>query len=285
MSKRYFYLQTLRLTAVLFSAALLTAVLLTALRFTARQFLPSLHFLLLLALLTSLQTFVSVQVFAVTPLTLLTEEIPPYAYYQHGKITGASVDIIKALFQQAKIPYVIKILPWKRAYETAKTSSACIFPIQRSQQREALFNWVSPVLISQTAFYHTGKSNVTIRTLSDAIALKIGTYRGSVIEEYLVNQGFSVAATSKDSMNINKLLFGRIDLWAADTLSAPYLAKQANINNIKQDLVYFTGLRALACHPLVAKKDIVALRQALKVIYKTGLVNNILTRYKALNHQ
>ncbi len=214
------------------------------------------------------------------PLKLITEELPPYAYRQGGQITGASVDIIKALFKEANIPFEIKIFPWKRAYETAKAEKACIFPIQRSQEREVLFNWISPVLITQTAFYALDNGKTQVRTLNDAQKLKVGTYRGSAVEEYLVGQGFQVESISKDSANANKLSHGRIDLWAADTLSAPYFAKKANINNLTEALVYFTTLRALACNTSVPKDTITRLQDALQSIYKAGKVDKILAKYK-----
>ncbi|MEH6345345.1 MAG: transporter substrate-binding domain-containing protein [Bermanella sp.] len=214
------------------------------------------------------------------PLKLITEELPPYAYREGGKITGASVDIIKALFKQANISYQIKMFPWKRAYETAKSESACIFPIQRSQEREVLFNWISPVLITQTAFYANDSGDHQVRTLTDALKLKIGTYRGSAVEEYLTGQGFKVTSVSKDSVNANKLSFERIDLWAADTLSAPYFIKKANITNIKEALVYFTTLRALACNPAVPATTISKLQDALQAIYNSGEVDKILAKYK-----
>jgi polar amino acid transport system substrate-binding protein len=213
------------------------------------------------------------------PLFLVTEEIPPYAYKQNGKPAGASVEIIKALFKEAEIPYKISIYPWKRALETAKSKQACIFPIQRSQEREALFNWVSPVLITQTGFYTTPKSKVNIRTLDDVKNYSIGTYRGSAVEDYLTHQGFNVVSTSTDNVNIRKLSSNRIDVWAADTLTASYLADKEK-KEIREALVYFTTLRALACNLTVPKDQVKKLQQALQTIYQKGTVDNILRKYK-----
>jgi len=213
------------------------------------------------------------------PVSLITEELPPYAYRDQGKVVGASVEIIEALFKEAGVPYEIKMFPWKRAFELVQTSNACVFPIQRSQEREALFNWVSPVLVTQTGFY-TGKGkNVDVRTLKDAMPFEIGTYRGSAVEEYLVGQGFTVSTTTKDEANIHKVKAGRLDLWAADTLSASYLAKKNNIE-LNEVMVYFTTLRALACNPKVNANLIEKLRGALQVIYQKGIVDSILKKYK-----
>lgn len=214
------------------------------------------------------------------PIFLVTEEIPPYAYKLKGKPAGVSVEIIEALFKEAGIPYKISIFPWKRALETAKSKQACIFPIQRSQEREALFNWVSPVLITQTGFYTAPTSKVNIRTLDDVKNYSIGTYRGSAVEDYLTHQGFNVISTSTDTVNIRKLSSNRIDVWASDTLTASYLADKQKIE-ITEALVYFTTLRALACNLTVPEDQVKKLQQALQTIYHKGTVDSILKKYKS----
>jgi len=75
------------------------------------------------------------------------------------------------------------------------------------RDRGVLFNWVSRALITQTAFYKNPENPINIRVLNGAKGYKIGTYRGSAVEEYLT--------ASK-----------RIDLWASNTLSATHLAKK-----------------------------------------------------------
>jgi len=214
-----------------------------------------------------------------TVLSLITEELPPYAYKDKGKIVGASVEIVEALFKEAGVPYEIKIMPWKRAFELVKTKDACVFPIQRSQEREALFHWVSPVLITQTGFYAGAGKAVPVTTLKDAMPFKIGTYRGSAVEEYLVGQGFTVDATTVDEANVHKLKAGRLDLWAADTLSAAYVSKKNKVQ-LEEIMVYFTTLRALACNPNVSESLMEKLRTALQSIYQKGVVDAVIEKYR-----
>ena len=209
----------------------------------------------------------------------MTEELPLYAYREDGKVVGVSVEIIEALFQEANIPYTMEMYPWARAFEKVKNSFACVFPIQRSQENEVLFNWVSPVLISQTGFYKTVGKPLKVRAIRDAIPYKIGTYRGSFVEEYLEAQGFAVESTAKDEVNIQKLKVGRLDLWAADTLSAAYLSQKKGIK-LEEVLVYFTSIRALACNSKVPLGVIERLQEALKTIYRDGVVDEILMKYK-----
>jgi len=213
--------------------------------------------------------------------TLLTEELPPYSIKKGGTPSGASVDIVSELFKRVGIPFTVKIVPWQRAYNGAVDgANTCVFPIQRNQEREALFQWVSPVLITQNGFYTLDSSSHKIRTIDDVKGLKIGSYRGSAVAEYLTNNGYKVDVLPKDAPNLQKLSAGRIDVWAADTLVASHLSKKANITNIKEQLVYFSSLRALGCNLSTPQEIVDKLQMELKNMYGDGTVEKILATYR-----
>jgi len=212
---------------------------------------------------------------------LLTEELPPYAMKKGGKPTGATVEIVSKLFERAGIEYNVRIVPWKRAYLTAEEeTNTCIFPVQRSQEREVKFHWVSPIVITQTGFYTRDDFDKNLRTLNDVKALKIGSYKGSAAAEYLHGQGYKTALITRDAPNIQKLQAGRIDVWAADTLTAVNMMKERNVNNVNESLVYFTTLRALACNLKTPIETINKLSKELKKMYSDGSVKGIMDQYK-----
>ncbi len=216
-----------------------------------------------------------------TTFTLLTEELPPYSIKKGSEGTGASIDIVSKLFTRAGFDYNIKIVPWKRAVVTSLSdASACVFPMQRNQEREASYQWISPVLITQTGFYTLDDSPHKLTTIDDAKGLKIGTYNGSAVAEYLTSWGYDVKLTPKDAPNIKKLEQKRIDVWAADTLSAKYLANAHKMTNMKEQLVYFTTLRALACNAKVPEAEVSKLQTELKLMYTDGTIEKILSKYK-----
>lgn len=223
---------------------------------------------------------------SVTPLwaanyTLFTEELPPYSMRKSGGITGASVDIVAELFKRSGLSYEIKLQPFARAVNSTKTTpNTCVFPIERNQEREVAYKWISPILITQTAFYTLDDSKVQIRSLEDVAKLTIGTYNGSAPAEYLSAQGFQVQLTPKDEPNIKKLQAKRMDVWAADTLTAPYLARAANVSNLKERLVYFSALRALACNMAMEDAVVDRLEQELKSMYADGTIEKIMAAYR-----
>jgi len=213
--------------------------------------------------------------------TLLTEELPPYSIKKGGAPSGAAVDIVSELFKRVGIQFTVKIVPWQRAYNGAvEGANTCVFPMQRNQEREALFQWVSPVLITQNGFYTLDSSSHKIRTIDDVKGLKIGSYRGSAVAEYLTNNGYKVDVLPKDAPNLQKLSAGRIDVWAADTLVASHLSKKANVTNIKEQLVYFSSLRALGCNLGTPQATVDKLQAELKNMYGDGTVEGILKNYR-----
>ncbi|ALO35950.1 hypothetical protein CMT41_15375 [Colwellia sp. MT41] len=216
-----------------------------------------------------------------TTFTLLTEELPPYSIRGNGSETGASIDIVSQLFERAGFDYEIIIVPWKRAMRMSLSDeNTCIFPMQRNQEREATYHWISPILITQTGFYTRKDSPHKLVTIDDAKGLIIGTYNGSAVAEYLTSWGYDVRITPRDAPNIHKLMKNRIDVWAADTLSAKYLADKHKITNMKEQLVYFSTLRALACNTKVAEIKVNKLRQELKLMYTDGTIEAIISKYK-----
>ncbi|MBL4941500.1 MAG: transporter substrate-binding domain-containing protein [Colwellia sp.] len=216
-----------------------------------------------------------------TSFTLLTEELPPFSINNGGSGAGVSIDIVSQLFTRAGFDYHIKIVPWKRAVVTSlNDENTCVFSMPRNQEREASYHWISPIIITQTGFYTRDDSPHKLVTIDDAKGLKIGTYNGSAVAEYLTSWGYEVKLTTKDAQNIYKLYNKRIDVWAADTLSAKYLANEHKITNLKEQLVYFSTLRALACNIKVSEIKVNKLRQELKLMYIDGTIEKIISKYK-----
>lgn len=216
--------------------------------------------------------------FAVT-YTLYTEVLPPYSFVG-GPQKGVAVDIASTLFERAGMPFEVKIIPWKRAYVTVReTANTCLFPVQRNQEREVLFRWVSPLYISQTAFYGLKGGDIKVRTLQDAKSLRIGSYNGSAAAEYLEGIGYDIKTVVNDKQNIKKLNRKRIDLWAGDPLSVRYFSRLEGVE-LDEKLVYFTTLRALACSLQTPESIVEKLQKELNVMYADGTLENILKNYQ-----
>ena len=70
-------------------------------------------------------------------LEVLTEDWAPFNYQNNGKITGFSSEVVKAVLNEAEIPYQIRMGVWKGVYSRALSEpNILIYTISRTAERE-----------------------------------------------------------------------------------------------------------------------------------------------------
>lgn len=173
-----------------------------------------------------------VAAFADVPLTIVTEEFPPYNYTEQGKITGLSTEVVEAVLKELKLQGNIQSLPWARAYDTAKNAQGVlVYSIGRTQERENLFKWVGVIAPTDYYLYALPGKSFKIDALEDAQPYQIGTVNQDVGEQFLLARGFvkgqNLQSSVKYELNYHKLKLGRIDLWIMNEMTASHLARQA----------------------------------------------------------
>ena len=203
---------------------------------------------------------------------------PPYVFESGSNEPGLLKHIISHLFARSNMHYELVLMPKKRAIIYAEmTDNTCVLPIERSQEREVKFTWISPILISNTGLFSLpgSHSDSPLITLTDAISFRIGSHLGSASGKYLTDMGFKVEAVPKNSSNIYKLKAGRIDLWESDVLTAGYIANQSGIVISKSVLDFFTHLHAIGCNPSIPTAKIERIRNSLKQMYRDGTIDRL----------
>lgn len=217
-----------------------------------------------------------------SPLSLVSYLESPLVDQQKGQIKGLVIEIVKTLFRRQKIPYEINLAPPKRALRIAQTQkNSCVFPIDRSQEREVDYQWVSPVLVSRHAFYSSSERQIPLTTIKDAKPYVVGSYLGSGIGEYLDSLGFKVDFARRNELNAQKLQMQRIDLWASDTISAQYLAEQKGYQLAEPELVFFSTIRAMGCNLAIDRSRIKSLQAELTKMYHDGTIDSIYKSHDA----
>lgn len=215
------------------------------------------------------------------PLNVVTFIERPLIYQKSGEPVGVVVNVVKELFRQANVEYKLRLMPPKRALlTTAETDSFCVFPVARSQEREARFQWVSPVLISRHGLFSHPEKPIKLKTLEDAKKYKLGSYLGSGVGEYLENSGFNVEYSGRNELNARKLLKNRIDLWVSDIESAKFLINDERLPITEPEMVFFTTVRAMACNPGVDSSIVKQLQKTITQMYRNGDVEKI---YRSTN--
>ncbi len=196
----------------------------------------------------------------------------PYVLPVEHRPEGLVVDYVEALLKRAGFDFSMQILPPKRALLHAlKQDNTCVFPIERSQEREVEFQWVSPVLISRHGFFpHPEKDIGELRVLADVQDYRLGSYLGSGIGEYLSALGFDVDYAATNEANIQKLLADRVGLWASDEVSALYIASRYGVELRPSPLIFFTTVRAMGCYAEMNPKYVQTLNKVLSDMHRDG---------------
>lgn len=198
------------------------------------------------------------------PIKLLTFDEPPWVDAQQQQLRGPTIELVKHLFEQAGVPYSFEVLPLKRALKMANSQpGTCVFPIERSQERETGLRWISPLVVSRYGFYSAPGHVLNLQTLEDARPYSIASYLGSGVGEYLLSRGFNLVEVSSAKLGPNMLTHKRFDLWVSDTRSAEALDSSAGPKLGKPALVFLSTLRAMGCHPDTSNTSIELLQVAL----------------------
>ena len=183
-------------------------------------------------------------------LNIVTELSQPSVMLQGGALIGHETDKVQSLMQQAGLTHVITPLPWARAFALVRTQGAtCVFPTTRTPQREAMFKWIGPLRRTQWVAYGLAGPQPVARTIDQARSLRIGTYNGDVRAEVLGAEGYTVDAAGEDSMNAQKLLRGRVDLWVTGQRYADlYLKRRGLTKKIVALFTFHQVEQYLACN-------------------------------------
>lgn len=169
------------------------------------------HIIIILLFLLMPRTILSAE------LMILTENLPPMNFVKDDVLMGPSVDFVKEIQRRVGSHEQILVYPWARAYKMAlEEENIVLFGMARTEFRNDKFHWIGPIAEKRDILAARKRSGLKINSLEDAKKVEhIGTLRGDAKEIYLQRHGFSnLVSTHDDQKNVNKLLLGRIDLWA-----------------------------------------------------------------------
>jgi polar amino acid transport system substrate-binding protein len=221
------------------------------------------------------------------PVRFYVANFPPYAFINPVSPTGFFIDIIKAMAKHASHNGSLDIVPWKRAQrellELKDNTPKLIFPLIRSPERESQYRWIAEVFTDDLVLFVRNTEKRDIKTLDDAVGMKIGVVGGSALlnELELNRKHITDIAPDIDSC-AKKLEMGRIDAW--------YVSRWVGISTFKHvgiDAKKFRISPAFHRMPisLAASLDtpdsvIQAWKNAFKLIKASGEYDAILKKWK-----
>lgn len=220
------------------------------------------------------------------PITVVTEEYPPYNFLDSQKrISGMATEVVEAVLKRARLDYKMALYPWARAYQLAQDApNVLIYSIGRSAQRESLFKWVDVIAPYDVSLYRLkSRSDIQVTQLADARRFRIGAVRDDVRAQYLKKEGLKPDLVNDDSANVKKLATGRIDMFPIDAFGMVALYRREGID--PRTVVKVIQLDALSAGLYMAfsrqtPDDVVhTCRTALAGIKKDGTFERIRVKY------
>ncbi|MDH3839248.1 MAG: ABC transporter substrate-binding protein [Desulfobacteraceae bacterium] len=163
-------------------------------------------------------------------LKILTEEYPPVTFKKDGKVTGFVTDIVRKIIVRQNIPDNIRLTTWENAYNLALSNpNVVLFSIERTPDRESLFQWVGPVGKNNAIFYTKKGSGIKINSLEDARKIPaIATTTNWFTEQYLKSKEFTNLISSPlPETAVKQLMNGEVQLSIFTDITVPEIVKTA----------------------------------------------------------
>ena len=164
-------------------------------------------------------------------LLLYTEEGPPLNFTRDGQLTGYAVEVVEEMQRRSGDQARIEVVPWSRGYALAREqANVGLFSMARIAEREELFQWVGPFMVTQNRFYTRTGSPLRITSLEQAKGLRIALPRQWYSLQYLTARGFSNIFTVPTAVKMADLFNkGRTDVLVVSDVSLPSLLAEVGM--------------------------------------------------------
>lgn len=203
-------------------------------------------------------------------LIINTEEYPPFNYSDdQGQIIGSATLLLRTALRQADIQARFHLLPWARAYTEARLSSHhCVYSTTRTPEREALFQWVGPLVTNEWAAFSLAERDLSTTSLSDLNDWRVGSFREDAVGDYVANHGITVLRAPSERENIARLKAGLIDVIVTGKATGEFMAEELDISLAHLFTFSYAPLY-LACHPSVSEALLARLQTQLDMLSST----------------
>lgn len=223
-------------------------------------------------------------------LYIYTENYPPYNAsttgqgfaHNAGDISGICSDMVKEMMARVDYDYVMKMRDWSLAYNRVQgRENHALFCTARTDEREDQFQWVGPLAPIKWTLFAAPDSDIEISSLEEARQYTIAGYKGDVMSDYLMGEGFEVITGVSGEQNPRRLTLGQADLWVTDGLVGPLVAEEAHgITGLRPVLVFRETPMYLAVSNATDPGVVEDLQQGLDEARESGALDSIISRYQ-----
>jgi len=153
------------------------------------------------------------------PFTILSTQSAPFKYLdKNQQPAGLHVDVWSIIFKELNVEHDFKFVNWgsKRVKtEIEKGNAELHFSLSKKKEREKLYIYPQQSYHSQLySFFIRAKDKGKIKydSMSDLKGLIVGATQSYTYTNEFWNAGLNLDVTTNNSLHINKLLKGRIDI-------------------------------------------------------------------------
>ena len=218
---------------------------------------------------------------------VVTELLEPYQIQQtDGTLSGFSTEVIHALFAQANSDANIKVMPWARAYEVARsTPNVMIYSIAHTRARDTLFHWVGSLKEERLFFWGLkSKFPEPVENIEQLKSLKVAASRLSNVAQYLHDNKFKhIYELIKEDQNMLMLYRDRVDLIVATELTLQNRAEKLGLDFDKmqriQEVKELNNDLSIAFNKGTESNVVDHFRQAFNTISANGTISQIRAKW------
>jgi len=223
--------------------------------------------------------------------TYLTGELAPFSYSDSGKLVGASVELLEAMFEGMELTIdrsVIELTDWNSAYQqTLENPGTVLFSAAKSAGQTELFKWVGPIATQTEIALYLPNTSVSILNVTDLnnyftgvvgsyssidLLMKMGIYRANIIIYNSLDELYQALVVDREIQCISvpesdHLLMLKKPGYSSATFAAPY--------RIHSDELYY------AFNPGIPDETVKAFQDQLSRL-KSETGESGITRYKEI---
>lgn len=207
------------------------------------------------------------------------EDLPNQGYF---------TEIVKESFLRVGYKLDVSFVPWKRAFvQASKGKYDGLLGAYHTEDRTKNFLFSSKISQAEIVLLSLKKRNIEANNLKALSQHQIGFLRGSSGGSKFDKASFLNKVPADDqSLNMSKLLFGRIDLLLIGKLHALKILNERFPNNRQEILLHTPALESNGLYVAISKKVehsaklILEFNKGLKIIKKEGTFDSIIKKHE-----
>lgn len=215
-------------------------------------------------------------------LRMLTDNHPPLHFQQGERMAGFGVDVVEALAQRSGDRIQVQQRPMLRALRDAsEDADTAVFTILRTAERETRYQWVGPLMQTETALYTRSSDDTPVSDLRQTRG-QIAVPRKWLVYSVLRQQGLdNLWGVDSPEIMMRLLQIGRVQYVVADTMSVGTFAAEQGmaLEQLRYQIPLMHQDAYIAFSPKVDPAQVARWQQALEAMEQDGSLQQLKQRW------